>query len=112
MSMAYPGLPPAPPPSEPVLATAVILFRDGPDGREVFLVRRGAARRFAGGWHAFPGGRLDPDDRRVPVLGASGEQAALVACAVREVFEETGVLLARGSGRLDVAGRDAARHAL
>jgi glyoxylase-like metal-dependent hydrolase (beta-lactamase superfamily II)/8-oxo-dGTP pyrophosphatase MutT (NUDIX family) len=83
-----------PPVVEPVLAAAVVLFRDGPDGREVFLVRRGADRRFAGGFHAFPGGRIDPDDAAIPVAGASGEEAAIVACAVRELFEETGVLLA------------------
>jgi len=111
MSMAYPGIP-APAPVEPVLATAVILFREGPDGREVFLVRRGVDRRFAGGFHAFPGGRLDPGDRDLPVAGASGEEAALVACAVRELFEETGVLRARGAERLAVQDRAAARRAL
>jgi glyoxylase-like metal-dependent hydrolase (beta-lactamase superfamily II)/8-oxo-dGTP pyrophosphatase MutT (NUDIX family) len=105
-------LPPPPPPSEPVVATAVILFRDGPGGREVFLVRRGAERRFAGGFHAFPGGRLDPEDHAVPVLGASGEAAALVACAARELFEETGLLLARGASRLTAEARAVARRGL
>jgi ribonuclease/clavin/mitogillin len=112
MSMSFPGLPPAPPPSEAAVATAVILHRDGPRGREVFLVRRDGARRFAGGWHAFPGGRLDPEDAAVPVAGAEGEAAALVACAARELFEETGVLLASGSERLTPEARDAARRAL
>jgi glyoxylase-like metal-dependent hydrolase (beta-lactamase superfamily II)/8-oxo-dGTP pyrophosphatase MutT (NUDIX family) len=112
VSHAYPGLPPAPPPPDPILATAVVLHRDGPDGREVFLVRRGAERRFAGGFHAFPGGRLDPDDAAVPVAGAAGEDAALVACATRELFEETGVLVARGAERVGAAGRAAARRAL
>lgn len=106
------ALPPPPPPSEPVVATAVILFRDGPDGREVFLVRRGVERRFAGGFHAFPGGRLDPEDRDVPVEGASGEAAALVACAARELFEETGLLIARGAGRLSAEARATARRGL
>jgi len=110
--MAFPGIPPAPPPAEPVLATAVILHREGAGGREVFLVRRGKDLRFAGGWHAFPGGRLDPADRAVEVAGASGEQAALVSCAIRECFEETGVLLARGRARLGGAEREAARRAL
>ena len=101
MSHAYPGLPPAPPPPTPVVATAIVLWRDGPGGREVLLVRRGAERRFAGGFHAFPGGRLDPEDAAIPVPGLSGEEAALVACATRELFEETGVLLARGAERVD-----------
>ncbi len=112
MSATYPGIPPAPPPPEPVVATAVVLHRDGPEGREVLLVRRGAERRFAGGFHAFPGGRLDPDDARVPVEGASGEQAALVACAVRELFEETGVLLAEGAEALGAEARRGGRAAI
>lgn len=112
MSETYPGLPPAPPPSNPVVATALVLWRDGPDGREVLLVRRGAERRFAGGFHAFPGGRLDREDADVPVPGASGEDAALVACATRELFEETGVLLARGAGSVSPADRAADRKAL
>ncbi len=112
MSFAYPGLPPAPPPSEPVVATAVILSREGPEGREVLLVRRGAERRFAGGFHAFPGGRLDPEDAQVPVAGAAGEEAALVACATRELFEETGVLLARGADRVAAPERESGRRAL
>jgi glyoxylase-like metal-dependent hydrolase (beta-lactamase superfamily II)/8-oxo-dGTP pyrophosphatase MutT (NUDIX family) len=89
-----------------------VLWRDGPEGREVLLVRRGAERRFAGGFHAFPGGRLDPEDADVPVLGASGEEAALVACATRELFEETGVLLARGAAAVSAADRAADRKAL
>ncbi|GEJ57583.1 hypothetical protein AMYX_23240 [Anaeromyxobacter diazotrophicus] len=58
-------------------------------------MKRGALR-FAGGFQAFPGGRLDPEDARVAVPGFAGEAAALRACAAREIFEETGVLLARG----------------
>jgi len=112
VSFATPGIPAAPPPPEPVVATAVILFREGPDGREVLLVRRGAERRFAGGFHAFPGGRLDPEDAQVPVAGAAGEEAMLVACAARELFEEAGVLLARGAERLAAADREAGRRAL
>ena len=112
MSHAYPGLPPAPPPAKPIVATAVVLHREGPEGREVLLVRRGVERRFAGGFHAFPGGKLDREDAAVPVAGASGEEAALVACAVRELFEETGVLLARGAAQVSAQDRDADRRAL
>jgi glyoxylase-like metal-dependent hydrolase (beta-lactamase superfamily II) len=112
MSFAYPGLPPPPPAAEPVVATAVMLWRDGPDGREVFLVRRGAERRFAGGFHAFPGGRLDPEDAEIAVPGLAGDEAALVACATRELFEETGVLLARGAARVGASDRAADRKAL
>lgn len=97
MSQLLPGLrwPAPPPPAEPLVAAAVILWRPGPRGRELYWVRRGALR-FAGGFQAFPGGRLDPADARLPVPGAAGPEAALLACAARELFEETGVLLAAG----------------
>ena len=58
-----------------------------------------------GGWHAFPGGRLDPRDAEVQTQGglhgedaylSSGPPAAHPACALRELFEETGILAARG----------------
>ena len=71
-------------------AAAVILWRDGPEGREVFWVRRGDGLRFAGGFHAFPGGRVDEEDARVPVPGFTGEDAAHLAAACRELFEEAG----------------------
>jgi glyoxylase-like metal-dependent hydrolase (beta-lactamase superfamily II)/ADP-ribose pyrophosphatase YjhB (NUDIX family) len=111
VSAAFPGIP-APPPSDPISAAAVVLWREGPDGREVVLVRRGRKLSFAAGWHAFPGGRLDPADAEVAVPGLAGEDAALLACAVREVFEETGILLAAGAERLPGAARTAARRAL
>jgi endoribonuclease LACTB2 len=110
MSELFPGLPPPPPPPEARVAAAVILWRDGQRGRELFWVKRGALR-FAGGFYAFPGGRLDEADARVPVPGREGDAAALVACAAREIFEETGVLFARGPA-LSRDERDAARRAL
>jgi len=112
MSEAIPGLPPAPPPPPARPAAAVNLWRDGPEGREGFWVRRGEGLRFAGGFHAFPGGRVDDDDQRVPVHGLSGEEAAHVAAACRELFEEAGVLLAHGAERLLPDQRDEARRAL
>lgn len=112
MSEAIPGLPEAPPSPVPAPASAVILWREGPAGRELFWVRRGRGLRFAGGYHAFPGGRLDRADGAVPVSGPRRRDAALVACAARELFEETGVLVARGAERLSRAEREEARHAL
>jgi endoribonuclease LACTB2 len=112
VSEPFPGLPPAPPSPAPRPSAAVILWRDGPDGREVFWVRRGDGLRFAGGFHAFPGGAIDEADRRVPVHGLAGEEAAILAAACRELFEETGVLLVRGAERLSRAARDEARRAL
>ncbi len=112
MSEAIPGLPAPPSPPVPAPAAAVILWRDGPAGREVFWVRRGRGLRFAGGFHAFPGGRLDDADAAVPVKGLRGREAALAACAARELFEETGVLVAGGAERLPRAERDEARRAI
>lgn len=112
MSEALPGMPAPPPPARTRPAAAVILWREGPEGREIFWVRRGDGLRFAGGFHAFPGGRVDDDDRLVPVAGLSGEEAAHVAAACRELFEEAGVLLARGAERIPPAVRDEARQAL
>ncbi len=111
MSESFPGLPEPPPPPPPRVASAVILWRDGRRGRELFWVRRAGALRFAGGFYAFAGGRLDEEDRRVPVPGLRGEEAALVACAARELFEETGVLLADGAP-LPADARRASRRAL
>jgi len=112
MSESFPGLPPPPPPAEARTASAVILWREGPRGRELFWVMRGGALRFAGGFYAFPGGRLDAEDAAVPVPGFAGEAAALRACAARELFEETGVLLARGGAPPSAGERAAARRDL
>src|SRR5512138_2269908 len=111
MSETFPGLPEPPPPPPPRIASAVILWRDGAAGRELFWVKRGGALRFAGGFYAFAGGRLDEEDFRISVPGLSGERAALVTCAARELFEETGVLLASGAS-LPPEARRSARRAL
>ncbi len=84
----------------------MILHRRGTGGEcEVFWVLRSKSLRFMGGWHAFPGGRLSPNDAAVPVRGrlggeeaylASGPAAVHPACALRELFEEAGVLAASG----------------
>jgi len=95
------------------LAATVVLHRKSP-ALEVYWVRRAEALQFLGGFHAFPGGRVNLSDRTIAVTGlAPGEeQAAMIAGAVREVFEETGVLLARGARRVPRERRDAARRAL
>jgi glyoxylase-like metal-dependent hydrolase (beta-lactamase superfamily II)/8-oxo-dGTP pyrophosphatase MutT (NUDIX family) len=111
MSELYPGLPAAPPPPRPITAAAVILWRDGPRGRELYWALRGALR-FAGGFYAFPGGRLDAEDAEIEVAGLSSQAAALAVCAAREVFEETGVLLATGERKPSPEERRSARRAL
>ncbi len=77
----------------PIDAAAVILYRHAPGGVEVFWLKREKALKFAGGFFAFAGGKLDKADASIPVAGAEGLEAALRVTAARELFEETGVLM-------------------
>jgi glyoxylase-like metal-dependent hydrolase (beta-lactamase superfamily II)/8-oxo-dGTP pyrophosphatase MutT (NUDIX family) len=87
-------------PVTPKDAAAMILLRD-PEDPKVFWVRRSPQLSFMGGWQAFPGGQCDAADYSVRVLNCDDTQAAAMrACAIRELFEETGVLLVRGIERL------------
>lgn len=72
-------------------ASTVLLLRDGPDGLQVFLLRRRDTMAFAAGMYAFPGGGVDPRDRDG---GPDVDAWAWECAAARELFEETGVLLA------------------
>lgn len=64
-------------------------------GFETFLMRRSATMRFAPGMYVFPGGRVDNDD-----VSNVDELTSYINCAVREVFEETGVVLEQQPGDL------------
>jgi glyoxylase-like metal-dependent hydrolase (beta-lactamase superfamily II)/8-oxo-dGTP pyrophosphatase MutT (NUDIX family) len=84
-------------------AAAIILLRQNtnPANPEIFWVRRGERLSFLGGYHAFPGGKMDPPDMEAAVANcADAETAAAISCAARELFEETGVLIARGAESL------------
>lgn len=93
------------PAATPRVAATVVLLRPALTGFEVYALRRLAAMVF-GGVYAFPGGSVDPTDGVDPGglhpdwpcrLGLpAGQAAAVIGAAVREVFEETGVLLADG----------------
>jgi glyoxylase-like metal-dependent hydrolase (beta-lactamase superfamily II)/8-oxo-dGTP pyrophosphatase MutT (NUDIX family) len=87
-------------PTEPRPSAVVVLYRRTDTGAEVFWVKRGRTLAFAGGFYAFPGGKLDAADAEVPVRGAKGEEAALRSAAARELFEEAGVLVAEGAQAL------------
>lgn len=89
--------------SIPKDASAVILLRQNTDPRapELFLVRRSEKLAFLGGFSAFPGGQLDTSDSEVAVSNPTdSETAAAISCAARELFEELGVLVARGAESL------------
>jgi ribonuclease/clavin/mitogillin len=110
-----PGAPGAPEDAgalPPVRASAAVVLwrRTAAAGIEVYWVKRGEQLAFMGGWHAFPGGGLARTDDEVPVAAGAETGAApasrpgeaapdlvpgLLACAIRELFEETGILLAR-----------------
>jgi ribonuclease/clavin/mitogillin len=88
------------PSGTPKDAAAVILLRQDTDERypELYLVRRSEKLAFLGGFYAFPGGQLDFADTEVPVANCSDRKTvAAISCAARELFEELGVLVARGS---------------
>jgi endoribonuclease LACTB2 len=99
MSETFPGMPPPPPPAAPRPASVVVPYRRGEAGVELFWVKREKALTF-GGFYAFPGGKVDRADAAVPVRGADRETAAPRVAAARELFEETGVLVAEGAERL------------
>lgn len=78
----------------------MVLLRD-PEDPKVFWVRRSLKMFFMGGYHAFPGGQRDQSDFSLCVLNCDdAEAASFRACAAREMFEEAGVLVARGAERL------------
>lgn len=103
-------------------SASVVLWRNRGDQIEVFWIERAAGLAFMGGFHAFPGGGVSRQDAAtvirdpLPELGDAQEDAALpeavlegarplspavsqpvVACALRELFEETGVLVVKES---------------
>ena len=102
-------------PAEPKPAASVLLVRDAPAGAreplEVYMIRRNRGMKFLGGYYAFPGGKVDPVDGSPTALArcrgvAAAEADALFerlenppalafwVTAVRELLEESGILLA------------------
>lgn len=90
-------------------AATVMLVRDGDQGMEVFMLRRNLNSDFVGGAYVFPGGAVDEADRHADLeavcKGRSDDQASQMlgvdsgglaywVAAIRESFEEAGVLLA------------------
>jgi glyoxylase-like metal-dependent hydrolase (beta-lactamase superfamily II)/8-oxo-dGTP pyrophosphatase MutT (NUDIX family) len=126
---------PALPPVRP--SASVILWRGRAGGGvEVFWIRRADSLPFMGGWYAFPGGGLSRQDAAIEVAGTPrgmGEMPdaagfpetlrgddpgpdlapGIAACALRELFEETGILLSSPSVPSgDLPALAEARHAM
>jgi 8-oxo-dGTP pyrophosphatase MutT (NUDIX family) len=99
-------------------AATVVLLRDGPSGLEAWLLTRVTQMAFAAGMAVFPGGRVDEADAELPFaagaeataaarLGCDASQArALLGAAVRETFEEAGILLSVPAADLSGAWAD------
>jgi 8-oxo-dGTP pyrophosphatase MutT (NUDIX family) len=111
-------------------AATIALVRDGDAGIEAYLMRRQSTMEFAAGMYVFPGGKVHDSDRQVDAwvgpspeawgkrFGCDADTArGLVVAAVRETFEESGILLAGPDADTIVddtsaAGMQAARIAL
>ena len=95
----------------PVPAATILMLRDGEQGLEVFMVVRHHQIDFASGALVFPGGKIDAADHLAKaycdgVAGATDYQVAMQVGAIREAFEECGVLLARAQGQTDLISGD------
>jgi recombination protein RecT len=104
-------------PATPRPAATVVLLRDGVNDVEVLLLRRARTSGFVPGAYVFPGGRVDGTDaatavvdrldglsaqeaeRRLELPGAEPPALAYYLAAVREAFEETGILIGCGADR-------------
>jgi glyoxylase-like metal-dependent hydrolase (beta-lactamase superfamily II)/8-oxo-dGTP pyrophosphatase MutT (NUDIX family) len=87
-------------------AAAVILLREN-SSLEVFLAQRNPKISFLGGFHAFPGGKVDREDAQIEIRNCPDKELAkFIVCAVRETFEEVGVLLVRGGDKITKGQRD------
>lgn len=94
------------PVATPRPAATVMLLREGGQGMEVFMIVRHQHSDVHAGALVFPGGRVEDEDHELaadaamfpPLAGVDAGAAALRVAAVRETFEECGVLLARARG--------------
>ena len=97
-------------------AATVLLLRDTPAGFEVLMTRRSATARFVPGAYVFPGGAIDAADAQAQAVttrrpGQSDHALTQAVAALRESFEEVGVLVARHAdgrwaGMADIARLD------
>ena len=101
-----------PQPAVPIPAATVVVLRETAHGPEVLLTHRPATMAFAAGMHVFPGGRVDTADAG-PELAAravAGPAESVHVAAIRELWEESGILLADSSA--PASELEAARQAL
>jgi 8-oxo-dGTP pyrophosphatase MutT (NUDIX family) len=100
-------------PPVPRDAATLILYRRGPHGPRILMGCRSAGHDFMPDKYVFPGGRVDEEDALAPsltelapdeeaclVVGAQRPTRAFPLTAIREVFEETGLIVGRASGAM------------
>src|SRR3954469_21477794 len=107
----------------PLPAATVTLVRDGAQGLELLMMKRNLQSAFVPGRYLFPGGSVEPSDAYADVyahctgldeetaskrLGVESGGLAYWVAAIRECFEESGLLLAHGEGGKQVAHEVAA----
>jgi len=110
-------------PAVPMPSATVTIVRDAPCGIEVLMMRRNLKSGFVPGMHVFPGGGLDKDDlyfknnnlcnclddtAASAALGVAHDGLCYWVAAIREAFEESGLLLARDAAGQLVRFDDAA----
>jgi 8-oxo-dGTP pyrophosphatase MutT (NUDIX family) len=114
-------------PVEPKAAASVVLVRPAapgaPEPIEAYMIRRNKGMKFLGGYYAFPGGKVDPEDGAPEALArcrglapaaaeaifpgdAGGPALAFWVTAVRELLEESGILLGCDAGGRPVRADD------
>jgi endoribonuclease LACTB2 len=87
-------------------ASAIILIKDG----KVLWAQRNPQLKFLGGWHAFPGGKTENSDTEIEVKNCDDKDLKqFIVSAVRECFEEVGVLIVRNGEKL-TKGQRASLH--
>lgn len=95
---------------EPLPATTIVLTKETDKGLEVFLTKRDSRLNFLGGFYVFPGGRVDSSDCElfdlcfeltekkldslIPIKLTLTQKCGHLVAGLRELFEETGVLIA------------------
>jgi glyoxylase-like metal-dependent hydrolase (beta-lactamase superfamily II)/8-oxo-dGTP pyrophosphatase MutT (NUDIX family) len=106
----------SPTPGKLRAAATTVALRSAPEGLELLFVRRPHSMRAFGGYHAFPGGAVDPEDYEALAIEASSlspDEAAeklgpddsstpaigFFVCAIRELFEEVDLLYAVRDGK-------------
>ena len=94
--------------NEPRAAAAVVLLNQA--GTKVLWAQRNPNIKFLGGWHAFPGGKVEAADEAIRVKNcADKDLERFIVAAARECFEEVGVLPVRGGEKL-TKGQRASLH--